>query len=94
MGAYGMSNKSPYRSGSGLASATTPKIEEDLSSQLDGSAVDFTISRSFNASSIDVYYNGLKQRKPDEFNVTGGNSIQTNFTPTATSKLTVAYYTS
>jgi len=76
------------------SSSTAPKIEEDLSSQIDGSNLDFTISTSFNASSIDVYYNGIKQRTPNEFTVTSDDSIQTTFTPSQQSVLTVAYYKS
>ena len=95
MGASALANKSPYRAGASTSSGTTTaKTEEDLTSQVDGSEINFTISQSFTASSIDVYYNGVKQRNPNEFTVTSGATIRTTFTPTSQSTLTVAYYPS
>jgi len=92
MGAYAMSNKAPYRS-SGTASggAASPLREEDLTGQVDGTTTSFTVSRSFDADSIQLYYNGIKQRKTNEYTVTGASTLQTVFTPTATSTLFVAY---
>ncbi len=79
--------------GGGGGGTNTAKTEEDLTSQIDGSNTTFTINSSFVASSIDVYYNGIKQRVTEEFTVVNSTTIQTTFTPTANSKLTVAYYT-
>ena len=89
-----MANKSPYRVGPAGSGTDTPKTEEDLTSQVDGINFDFTISESFSATSIDVYYNGIKQRNPNEFTVESTTEIQTTFTPSAASTLTVAYYPS
>jgi hypothetical protein len=89
-----MANKSPYRVGPAVSGTDTPKTEEDLTAQVDGVNIDFTISESFSATSIDVYYNGIKQRKPNEFTVESATEIQTTFTPSAASTLTVAYYPS
>lgn len=79
--------------GGGGGGTNTAKTEQDLTSQVDGSNTTFTISSAFVASSIDVYYNGIKQRVSEEFTVVNSTTIETNFTPTATSVLTVAYYT-
>ena len=95
MGASALANKSPYRSGTTTsAGGNTAKTEEDLTSQVDGAEFNFTISEAFTASSIDVYYNGVKQRNPNEFTVTSGATIRTTFIPTSQSTLTVAYYPS
>lgn len=95
MGASALANKSPYRTGITTSTGgNTPKTEEDLTSQVDGSEINFTISQSFTAASIDVYYNGVKQRNPNEFTVTSGATIRTTFTPSSLSTLTVAYYPS
>lgn len=92
MGASGMANKSPYRNIPAGSGTDTAKTEEDLTAQLDGVAVDFTISQPFVANSLELFYNGIKQRNPNEFTVESSTKIQTTFTPTAASTLTVAYY--
>lgn len=83
---------SPDQVISGGAS-NTPKTERDISSQADGSNTTFTIPDAFHSNSIELYYNGLKQRKPNEFTVTNSTTIETTFTPYgAPSVLVVAYY--
>ena len=90
--AYGMAGKAPYRyieSTSG--GSQTSKTEEDLTSQVDGSNQSFTISQSFVADSIEVFYNGIKQRTTNEFTVVNSTTIQTVFVPSSNSTLTVFY---
>ena len=92
MPANAFDNRSAFGGGGG-SGTNTAKTEEDLTSQIDGSNTTFTINAAFVASSIDVYYNGIKQRVTQEFTVVNSTTIETNFTATANSTLTVAYYT-
>jgi len=92
MPANAFDNRSAFGGGGG-SGTNTPKTEEDLTGQVDGTETQFIISSAFVASSIDVYYNGIKQRVTSEFTIVNSTTIQTTFTPTATSSLTVAYYT-
>lgn len=93
MPANAFDSRSAFGGGGGGGGTNTAKTEEDLTGQVDGTETEFTISAAFVASSIDVYYNGIKQRASQEFTVLNSTTIQTTFTPTATSTLTVAYYT-
>ena len=92
MPANAFDNRSAFGGGGG-SGTNTAKTEEDLTGQVDGTETQFIISSAFIASSIDVYYNGIKQRVTSEFTIVNSTTIQTTFTPTATSSLTVAYYT-
>jgi len=92
MPANAFDNRSAFGGGGG-SGTNTAKTEEDLTGQVDGTETQFIISSAFVASSIDVYYNGIKQRVTSEFTIVNSTTIQTTFTPTATSSLTVAYYT-
>lgn len=92
MPANAFDNRSAFGGGGG-SGTNTAKTEEDLTGQVDGTETQFIISSAFVASSIDVYYNGIKQRVTSEFTIVNSTTIQTTFTPTATSTLTVAYYT-
>ena len=92
MPANAFDNRSAFGGGGG-SGTNTAKTEEDLTGQVDGTETQFIISSAFIASSIDVYYNGIKQRVASEFTIVNSTKIQTTFTPTATSTLTVAYYT-
>jgi len=92
MPANAFDNRSAFGGGGG-SGTNTAKTEEDLTGQVDGTETQFIISSAFIASSIDVYYNGIKQRVTSEFTIVNSTTIQTTFTPTATSTLTVAYYT-
>ena len=91
MMAYGMAGKAPYRYIPQESGGATSKTEEDLTSQVDGSNQSFTISQSFVADSIEVFYNGIKQRTPNEFTVVNSTTIQTVFVPSSNSTLTVFY---
>ena len=92
MPANAFDNRSAFGGGGG-SGTNTAKTEEDLTGQVDGTETQFIISSAFVASSIDVYNNGIKQRVTSEFTIVNSTTIQTTFTPTATSTLTVAYYT-
>ena len=66
-------------------------IDEDLQNKANVvffAPITGNVSQSFNAASIDVYYNGVKQRNPNEFTVTSGATIRTTFTPSSLSTLT------
>lgn len=47
---------------------------EDLSSQLDGTTTELTISQSYQSQSIALFYNGLRQSS-NEFNETSSTTI-------------------
>lgn len=47
--------------GTGSSSSSTRIFNEDLSSQLNGSRTVFTISQSYQAGTISLFYNGIKQ---------------------------------
>ena len=75
--------------------AASSKEEEDLSSQIDGATTTFimhTITTSVISSTVELYYNGIKQRNPNEFSINSGNRVETTFTPSASSTLTVQFF--
>jgi hypothetical protein len=65
-------------------------VQEDLTSQIDGVENTFVVTSSFDAASLRVYYNGLRQSSAD-ISVLDGTRFQLNFTPTAGDSLIVDY---
>ena len=57
-------------------------VEEDLSTQVDGTATTFSTSREFVSDCLHVYWNGQRLRKGVEFNVINSTQFTTTFTPT------------
>ena len=66
-------------------------IEENLTSQVDGSATSFTTSSNYTSTSLQVFWNGLKQVKDTSFTESGTNTFTTTFTPLSGEYLTVTY---
>ncbi len=81
-------------SGGGGGGSSQSKTYEDISSQANNSNTTFTTSNSFVSNSVELYYNGIRQRNPNEFTETNSTTISLNFTPKGSpSVLTVAYFT-
>ena len=75
-----------------LGDQASSKEERDISSQANGINTTFTVP-AFKEESIEVYYNGIKQRLTNEFTIVNNVTIQTTFTPKGSpSVLVVAYY--
>lgn len=65
--------------GTGSSSSSDTRVYgEDLSSQLNGSATVLTISQSYQADSIALFYNGLRQSN-SEFSETSDTTITITF---------------
>ena len=65
--------------GTGSPSSSDNRVYgEDLSSQLNGSATVLTISQSYQADSIALFYNGLRQSNSD-FSETSDTTITISF---------------
>ena len=65
--------------GTGSPSSSDNRVYgEDLSSQLNGSATVLTISQSYQADSIALFYNGLRQSN-SEFSETSDTTITISF---------------
>ena len=66
-------------------------VTEDLTSQINGTKIDFSLSNSPNPiTSARLYYNGVRQRYLFHYTISG-SFVQTLYTPTTGSVLTVDY---
>ena len=65
--------------------------KEDLSGQINGIRQRFTVSVAFQASSIRVYYNGVRQ-SDDEVTVIDSLNFDLNFIPELGDDLTIDFY--
>ena len=65
--------------------------KENLSSQIDGEKTIFGISQNYEAGSIRVYYNGVRQIVGVTFSELNTTQIQLNFTPATGEFLAVEY---
>ena len=76
--------------GTASASSSNRIFNEDLSSQLNGSRTVFTISQSYQAGSISLFYNGIKQT--GTFTESGAAEITVSFdAPEAGESLSVDF---
>ena len=66
-------------------------IKENLTSQIDGTEQTFGISRKYEAGSIRVYWNGIRQIVSVSFSELSDTQIFTNFVPATNDYLTVEY---
>ena len=64
---------------------------EDISSQCNNARQLFTISNSFNATSIRIYWNGVRQSFT-EITVESALTFSTAFTPSSGNSLVAEYY--
>ena len=76
---------------SGSGGSTTLKIE-NLSSQVNGSNINFSTSSEFVEDSVQVYYNGILQIQSDDYTEdTDNQGITFALAPEAGSKVVVIY---
>ena len=76
---------------SGGGGSTTLKIE-NLSSQVNGSNINFSTSSEFVEDSVQVYYNGILQIQSDDYTEdTDNQGITFALAPEAGSKVVVIY---
>ena len=66
-------------------------IEENLSSQVDGTETSFTTGSSYVSNTLRVYYNGQKQIRGTTFSETNSTSFLMTFTPENGTYITVEY---
>ena len=65
----------------------------NLTSQIDGSAQTFTVSEAYQAGSLRVYWNGLRQIGGGvTYTETSSTQFQTSFTPESGDYLLIDYY--
>jgi hypothetical protein len=65
--------------------------QADLTSQIDGSNVSFTVPEEYQAGSLRVYYNGIRQVEGETFDEYNSTTFTTNFTPAVGDYVTVDY---
>lgn len=67
--------------------------EEDLSPQIDGSTLRFTLANNFYEGSVKVYFNGLRQQKgiDKDYNEIAPNEIEFYMTPEVDDIILVDY---
>ena len=65
--------------------------QADLTSQIDGSNVSFTVPEEYQAGSLRVYYNGIRQVEGETFDEYNSTTFTTNFTPQTGDYVTVDY---
>lgn len=66
-------------------------VGETPSGIINGSNATFTTQFPFVPESVEVFLNGLAQRKPDHFNTTGTNTINLSDSPTLGESIQVNY---
>ena len=66
--------------------------QADLSSQCDGSKTSFTVPENYQAGSLRVYYNGIRQVEGETFSEHNSNTFRTSgFAPEVGAFLTIDY---
>lgn len=65
--------------------------KENLTSQITGSASQFTISEDIELGSLRVYWNGIRQVESNSFNELTSTTFLTSFTPISGDTLIVEY---
>ena len=66
-------------------------VEDNLTSQVDGATTVFTTSQSYTLTSLQVFWNGLKQVVGTSFSETTPDTFTTVFTPASGEYITVTY---
>lgn len=80
-----------YRKVTPIIPSATERIEENLIGTIDGSNATFTTSESFNPSTVTIYINGIRQKKPNDFNTVGNNTVLFTLSPEIGDDLYVTY---
>ena len=65
--------------------------QADLTSQVNGSNTSFTVPEEYQAGSLRVYYNGIRQVEGATFDEYNSTTFTTNFTPQTGDYVTVDY---
>ena len=68
-------------------------LSENLSAQCDGLSSSFTLGEAFEATSLRVYWNGIRQPQGSTVTVTGSTTFSTTFVPDVSASLVVDYRT-
>lgn len=68
-----------------------PSTEEDVSSQIDGVTQTFVLSSAFDADSLVIYFNGVRQRTGVEITVLSSTTFSTDFVPPTGTVLVAVY---
>jgi len=66
-------------------------VEENLSSQANGSNLVFTTSKNFIPETVSVYLNGLRLVKDDDFIIVNSNTIQFITAPYSGDKVIIVF---
>jgi hypothetical protein len=74
-----------------FSAAPIPLVEEDLSSQVDGSETIFSPSRAFVSGKFFVYLNGILQRNGTEVSSSDGTSFTLQTAPLSGDVLVVIF---
>jgi len=78
---------SPFSSG---GAETVDLTIKDISDQVDGSTVNFTVDPAYKSDTLQVYHNGLLQL-PTDITQTSSTLFQTSFTPNNDDNLMIIY---
>lgn len=65
--------------------------KENITSQVNGSRTEFTVSGNFETNSLRVYYNGVRQVQGEHFTELTDQTFSTNFTPKNGDFLNIEY---
>lgn len=65
--------------------------QADLTSQVNGSNTSFNLPEEYQAGSLRVYYNGIRQVEGETFDEYNSTTFTTNFTPQNGDYMTVDY---
>jgi len=65
--------------------------QADLSSQITGSNTSFTVPEEYQAGSLRVYYNGVRQVEGETFDEYNSTTFTTSFTPETGDYITIDY---
>jgi hypothetical protein len=79
-----------FNFGTGQGSSTASK-QIDLSAQCNGINQTFTVSENFVASSLRVYWNGIRQTPATGVSVESASTFSTTFTPESSDSLIIDY---
>jgi hypothetical protein len=74
---------------SGGAGAEMKKA--DLSSQIDGNTTTFNVPVSYQANSLRVYYNGIRQESGNGYSEASATTFTTTFTPQVGETISIDY---
>lgn len=66
-------------------------IEDNVSSQADGSNLVFVASKNFVSNTVEVFLNGMRLIAPDDYTITGANQITMVTAPLVNDKVILKY---